>query len=145
MSLKRTNFHESLGRASQVHPGSDRAFGFIMATACAIISGLSYLLDATHWPLWSAIAAALALFAWLQPTLLAPFNRLWSKLGLLLHQVITPVIIGLVFFVIITPVGLGLRAMRKRPLELGFEPRRRSYWITLRKKPGQASPNAKQY
>ena len=145
MSFKQTKFHESLDRASQVPGGSDRAFGFIMASACAIISALSYLLDATSWPLWLGIAAALTLFAWMQPKLLAPLNRLWSKLSVLLHRLVTPVIMGLVFFLIITPAGLGLRVMRGRPLELGFEPRRSSYWITLNKNSRQISPNAKQY
>jgi hypothetical protein len=145
MSFKQTNFHESLDRASQVPGGSDRAFGFIMASACAIIAALSYLLNATLWPLWLGIAATLTLFAWLQPKLLAPLNRLWSKLSVLLHRLVTPVIMCFVFFLIITPVGLGLRAMRSRPLELGFEPRKSSYWITLKRNPRQVSPNAKQY
>jgi len=85
---------------------------------------------------WSprAVLAALALVA---PRALKPLNILWFRFGLLLHAIITPVVLGLMFFTVITPLGWLMRAFGKRPLSLGFDRTATSYWIH-RTPPGPA-------
>jgi hypothetical protein len=88
------------------------------------------------------IAAAFFLAALLMPAVLAPLNRLWFKFGMLLHRVVSPLVMGMLFYVVVTPIGLLMRLFGKRPLNLEFETAETSYWI-LRQPPGPAPETIK--
>lgn len=64
-----------------------------------------------------------------RPALLAPFTRAWLGLGKLMHAVVSPVTLGLVFFGVITPVAAVLKLMRRDALARRFEPAAPTYWI----------------
>jgi large-conductance mechanosensitive channel len=74
----------------------------------------------------SGLFLAAALFA---PKLLRPMNRVWFKFGLLLHHIINPLVMGLLFFLTVTPVAILMRLSGKDPLRLKSAPAARSYWI----------------
>lgn len=121
--------HENLAREEAVEGSSDRAFGIVFTVVFAVIGA---------WPLpwgnppriWALVlAAAFLAVALAAPALLAPLNRLWLRLGLLLHKIITPLVMGLIFFLAVTPTGLILRAMGKDPLRLRRDAAANSYWI----------------
>src|SRR6516225_10334139 len=97
--------------------------------------GLSFYQGGTRWPYWLAAAVIFALVAFYRPSLLAPLNRLWSKLGLVLFAVVSPLVLGIVYYGCITPVGWLMRLSGKDPLRLRFEPERKSYW-EARRPPG---------
>jgi hypothetical protein len=79
---------------------------------------------------WSLIAAGVfAGLALLIPAVLAPANRVWMKFGELLHHIVSPVALGVVFYVAVLPTGLILRLLGKDPLRLRFDPSATSYWI----------------
>lgn len=145
MAFGRTNFHENLRRESEVQAGPNRTFGLVMASACFIIAGVGWLRATSHWPFWSAAAITFGLTAWLQPAVLGPLNRLWFRLGLLMHRVVNPLVMGLLFFAVITPMGLLMRACRKRPLELKFQRALLSYWVARNDSELQPGSMAKQY
>jgi hypothetical protein len=90
---------------------------------------------------WWAFGLALAflILALAAPAWLAPLNRLWFKFGLVLQKVVSPIIMGLLFFGAVLPVGLIVRLRGKDPLRLkrSDEP---TYWIA-REPPGPA-PNS---
>ena len=68
--------------------------------------------------------------ALLRPNVLSPLNRLWIKLGVLMAIIMSPIVLGLLFFLVVTPVGLLMRATGKDPLRLRQDPRvgrRREY------------------
>ena len=83
--------------------------------------------------------AGLAVFL---PRVLRPLNLLWFKFGLLLHHIITPVVLGLMFYTVFTPIGLWMRLAGKRPLHLRFDPAARTYWMP-RDPPGPAAESFK--
>jgi hypothetical protein len=139
------SFHENLGREPETQAGSNRAFGLVMAAACFIIAGLGCLASTPHWPYWSSAATTFALTAWLRPTLLSPLNRLWFRLGLLLHRAVNPLVMGLVFFLVITPMGLLIRACGNCPLELKFRGAVPSYWVSRNRSELQPGRMDKQY
>ena len=76
------------------------------------------------------IAAAIAAFvsAW-RPTLLRPFNLAWYKFGLLLNKIVSPVVLGVLFYLIVTPIGLAARLSGKNLLQRR-KPDGPSYWLT---------------
>jgi predicted membrane metal-binding protein len=131
--------HESFDR-DEVRASSDRAFGFVFAAVFAIV-GL--------WPsafgeaprFWAlALALAFLAVAVIWPRLLHPLNRAWFKFGLLLHHVVTPVVMGLIFIVGVLPTALIMRLRRKDPLRLGR--RGESNWV-VRTPPGPAPESMK--
>ena len=109
---------------------SDRSFGFVFAVVFALIAG---------WPLWHAepprwwaagIAAAFALAALARPGILHPLNRAWLALGRLLHLVVSPLVMGAIFFLSVTPIGWIMRLRGKDVLSLARRSDLSSYWIT---------------
>jgi hypothetical protein len=117
---------------------SDRSFGLTFG-AIFLVVGLLPLWRAGGPRWWAVIAAgllwALAL-SW--PRVLAPANRAWFRIGLLMHRVINPVVMAAVFYVAVTPFGLLTRifrtglARRLRP-----DPHASSYWIARSGQPSR--------
>lgn len=134
---KQASFHEDFGREAPAKAGSDRAFGFVFAAVFAVI-GLWPMIAGGPPRLWALGVAAVFLFAALLfPKALAPLNRLWFKFGLLLHRIVSPLVMGLLFFVAVTPVALIMRLAGKDVLNLRFRRDAKSYWIE-RTPPGPA-------
>ena len=139
----RFGFHEDFGRAGSVKRSSDRALGLVFAAVFAIIA---------LWPLWSSgavrewaliVGAAIAVVALAIPRALRPLNRAWHGLGLALHRVVSPLVMGLLFFLTVTPTGLLMRLFGKDPLRLRLDPEAKSYWIE-RRPPGPAPETMRQ-
>lgn len=139
-----SNFHESLSLTRTVEIGSNRSFGLVMGAACLVLAGLGFWAGSAYWPVWAVAALAFASLVWLWPSLLYPLNRVWFWLGLALHKIVNPVLMGVLFFIVITPIGVLMRLSGKRPLGLKFEPEATSYWVT-RDSGFQPGPMTKQY
>jgi len=88
------------------------------------------------------VSGLFLLLAVLVPRVLAPANRLWTKFGLLLHHIVSPLALGVLFFLVVTPTGLLMRLFGKDPLRLRFDPAADSYWIK-RDPPGPAADSLK--
>lgn len=121
--------HESFDRNIPVQGSSNRTLGVVFAVVFLIIGAFPIIFgNAPRW--WSfVVAAAFALVALFVPASLGPLNRLWTRFGLLLHRIVSPVVLGIMFFLVVTPIGLLMRAFGKDPLRLRFEADARSYWI----------------
>ena len=109
---------------------SDRSFGYVFAVVFALIAG---------WPLWhgeaprwwaAVVALAFAAVALMRPNILHPLNRAWLALGRLLHLVVSPIVMGTIFFLCVTPIGWIMRRRGKDVLSLARRPDLPSYWIT---------------
>jgi len=122
--------HESFDREHETTASSERGFGLVFAAACAIVA----LVHAWHGKgpvavAWLSVAALFVVFALFWNAPLAPFNRLWSALGELLHSIANPLLMGLIFVFAVVPVGLVLRLAGKDMLRLRRDPAARTYWI----------------
>ena len=116
-------------------PGSERAFGLVFAGVFLLVA-LWPLLERASPRLWSvAVAAAFALFAFLAPRVLAPLNRLWFRVGELLHRIVSPIALGVIFFGVITPYAVVMRLFGRDELLLRRRSARDSYWVR-REPPG---------
>jgi hypothetical protein len=121
--------HESFDREEKVAGSSDRGFGYVFAGFFTLVAIVRWWKGQGGAGWFAAAAVAMLLVALLRPSLLAPFNRLWTKLALLISKVMNPVIMGIMFFLVVAPIGLIMRAFGKRPLALAFDPAAKSYWI----------------
>jgi len=129
--------HEDFGRDAIVQGSSDRAFGLVFTGVFAVV-GLWPLVSARPTRIWAlCVAGAFLIAALVRPAVLAPLNRLWLRLGLLLQRITNPIVLGLLFFGTVLPIGLLMRLTGKNPLRLGFDRDAQSYWIE-RQPPGPA-------
>jgi saxitoxin biosynthesis operon SxtJ-like protein len=133
--------HESFDRG-EVKASSDRSFGLVFAAVFAIVA---------FWPLMSrggvrlwalALAAFFVATAVVRPRLLRPLSRAWFKIGLILHHVMTPIVMGIIFVLGVLPTAVVMRMRRKDPLRI--DPRRRgeTNWV-IRTPPGPSPDTMK--
>ena len=127
--------HEVFSREEKIEVGSDRWFGIVMAAALLAVTSLNAWHSSRLWP-WTGGLAALFLAAGLfRPSVLNPLNRIWLKFGLLLHRLVNPIVMALVFYGTVLPTGLVMRMLGKDLLRLKRQPGADSYWI-VRQPPG---------
>jgi hypothetical protein len=126
---KNLQFHESLEERTQVKLGSERSLAIVFAIVFLIIALWPLLRSAgpRYWAL--AIAATFLLLGFLAPRTLTPLNRLWFRFGMVLHRVISPVVMAVIFYGTVAPTGLIMRLMGRDPLRLKFDQEAASYWI----------------
>jgi len=121
--------HDSLHRREQAQASSDRVLGLVFATVFLAIALFPWLFGGGL-RLWALVAGgAFATTALLLPSLLAPLNRVWTQFGMLLHKVMSPLVLGIMFFLVITPMGLVMRWLGKDPLRLHVDRELPSYWL----------------
>lgn len=132
---QQSSFHEDLGRENEVKAGSERALGIVFATVFIIIGLWPLMGDGAvrHWAL--IIAGVFLALSFLAPNLLKPLNWLWFRFGLILHKVVNPIIMALLFFTTVTPVALLMKLFGKDSLNRKFDPSAKTYWIE-REPPG---------
>jgi hypothetical protein len=125
-------------RSSRAKASSDRAFGLVFAALFGVLAIASARYVKQSWPWYAAISGGFLIISWLRPTFMAPLNRVWTGFGILLGHVVTPVVMGTLFFLVVTPVAWLARRLGKDFLRLGRDPGAESYWIE-RDPPGPAS------
>jgi saxitoxin biosynthesis operon SxtJ-like protein len=127
-----TALHEEFSRGHEkTEPTSNRRFGFIVGAIFLIIACLRAFLvdniDVASGTL-GLVGFGLIAAAALVPNALEPVQWAWGRLGLLLHKITNPLLLGLIFVVTIIPTGLIMRMLGKDPMTRRFD-RSASYWI----------------
>ena len=110
-------------------PPSDRIFGFVFACVFAILGAISMLRGGAlslYLFAFSALTLAVALG---RPMWLAPLNRLWMRFGELLHRLVSPVVLGVIFFGVIAPFALVMKLFGRDSMRRRHDPEATSYWI----------------
>lgn len=139
MSKQTTQLHETLHRDEVIEGSTDRAFGLTVGGILGAIAAWRYF--AVGWSTVTmtlvAIAVPLVALGAVAPSLLAPLNRAWTRLGLVMFKVVNPVVMLLLYAISIVPIGLVMRAVGHDPLRRSFDRGAGSYWIR-RDPPGPA-------
>ncbi len=135
--------HESFVPRDKTVMGSDRSFGLVFAVFFAVITLLPWSFSESG-PFWWALvpSGAFLLVALARPVWLRPLNRVWFRFGLLLNRLISPLVLGLLFYLTVVPTGLLMRLFGKRPIPTGFSAEAESYWVP-RDPPGPAPESMK--
>ena len=112
----------------EIKISSNRSFGIVFFIVFLLI-GIYPLLNDDHLRIWSLIISiAFLILGLLNSKILFPLNKIWFKFGILLGKIISPLIMGLIFFVVVTPIGLLMRLFNKDLINLKFN-KSKSYWI----------------
>ena len=112
----------------EIKISSNRSFGIVFFIVFLLIAFYP-LLKGDDLRIWSLIISFIFLILGLiNSKLLTPLNRIWFKFGLLLGKFISPLIMGIIFFVVVTPIGIIMRLLKKDLLNLKYN-KKKTYWI----------------
>ena len=113
---------------NDVKISSNRSFGVVFFIVFLLIA-LYPVINNEEIRVWSLIVSLIFLvLGLLNSKILNPLNKLWFKFGIFLGKVISPIVMGLIFFFVVTPIGLLMRLLNKDLLNLKFNSNN-SYWI----------------
>ena len=113
---------------TEIKIGSNKSFGIVFFIVFLLIA-IYPLINNGELRIWSLVVAIIFFILGLvNSKVLTPLNKLWFKFGLLLGKVISPIIMGIVFFLVVTPTALIMRIIGKDLLNLKFN-NKKSYWI----------------
>ena len=107
---------------------SNKSFGIVFFVVFLLIA-LYPLIYSGEIRLWSIIVSfTFLVLGLLNSKILTPLNKIWFKFGIFLGKLISPVIMGIIFFLVVTPIGLIMRMLGKDLLNLKYN-KNKSYWI----------------
>tara|TARA_B100001287_G_scaffold191839_1_gene162118 strand:+ start:492 stop:890 length:399 start_codon:yes stop_codon:yes gene_type:complete len=119
---------------SSIKIGSNRSFGIVFSIVFLIISFYP-LTNGNEILVWSLILSIIFfLLGIINSILLKPLNFLWFKFGIFLGSFVSPIIMGLVYFLVVFPTFLILRIFKKNYLNIKYDKNKLSYWITIKEK-----------
>ena len=115
---------------SEIDLPSNRKFGFFFIFVFALAAAYFYYSANVSWT-YVFIAAALAflLVTLLKSDALLPLNKLWMRFGLLLGLIVSPIVLGFLFFGLFTPIAMLMRLSGRDELRLKFA-QKVSHWIS---------------
>ena len=112
--------------------GSNRSFGIVFFIVFLIISFWP-LLNSNDIRIWSLVISIIFLILGLiNSKILTPLNKLWFKFGIFLGNIISPIVMGVIYFIVVTPIALILKVFNKDVLNLK-KTKNSSYWINKEK------------
>ena len=115
---------------SDIELPSNKKFGFFFTFVFAILAFYFLFIDSILWAQALALLAVLfLLITVIIPQVLLPLNKLWMRLGLLLGMIVSPIVLGIIFFGLVTPYGVVMRMFGRDELRLKFT-KKSSHWIS---------------
>ena len=125
----------------EIKISSNKSFGIVFSIFFLLIS-VYLLLNNNPIYYWSLFVSFIFLVLGLMNSkILSPLNLLWFKFGILLGRIISPVVMGIIFFLVVTPISIILKIFGKDVLNLKFN-NNKTYWIV---KDGPKSNMKKQF
>ena len=112
----------------EIKISSNRSFGIVFFIVFLLIA-LYPLLKGNDLRIWSLLISFIFLaLGLINSKILTPLNKLWFKFGLLLGRFVSPLIMGIIFFVVVTPIAIIMRLLKKDLLNLKYN-KKETYWI----------------
>ena len=128
-------------KSTKIKIGSNKSFGIVFFTVFLIIA-IWPLLNGYEIRYWSLIISIVfLLLGILNSKILTPLNKIWFKIGILLGNVISPIVMSIIFFLVVTPTSFIMKILGKDLLNLKKNTKN-SYWI---KKQNQNSRMKQQF
>ena len=108
--------------------GSNRSFGIVFFVVFLLVSFYPLINEENirYWSLF--ISFIFLILGLLNSKILTPLNKIWFKFGILLGKIISPLVMGIIFFLVVTPIGFLMKMFKKDLLNLKFN-KDKSYWI----------------
>ena len=112
----------------EIKIGSNKSFGIVFSIVFLLIS-IYPLINDENIRYWSLLISFVFLvLGLLNSKILTPLNKIWFKFGILLGKIISPLVMGIIFFIVVTPIGILMKILKKDLLNLKYN-NNKSYWI----------------
>ena len=132
-------------RLPEVQLPSNRKFGIFAVFCFTVLAIYLMMYGSSHYAIFSILISFLLMgLTLVAPDLLLPLNRLWMRLGLILGIIVSPLVMGLIFFGVFTPISLLMSIIGRDELRLKPQ-RKESHWIVKEKHVSGASGFKLQY
>ena len=114
--------------SKKIKVSSNKSFGIVFSIFFLFISIYLFLNEypTYYWSLF--VSVIFLLLGLMNSKILSPLNLLWFKFGLLLGKIVSPFVMGIIFFVVVTPISILLKIFGKDVLNLKFN-NNKTYWI----------------
>ena len=113
---------------SEIKIGSNKSFGIVFFIVFFLIATYP-LINNQDVRLWFLLISFIFLILGLiNSKILNPLNKLWFKFGIFLGKIVSPIVMGIIFFFVVTPTGIIMRVLGKDLLNLKYN-NNKSYWI----------------
>ena len=114
---------------SKIKISSNRNFGLVFFVVFLIVA-LWPLKSEENIKLWSlALSIIFFILGILNSKLLTPLQRMWFKFGIFLGAIVSPIVMGMIYFLVVTPIGIFMRFLGKDLLKKDKVKNVSTYWI----------------
>ena len=115
---------------SEIELPSNKKFGFFFTFVFAIASAYFYYSTSALWAYtFGLISLTLLIVSTIKAEILLPFNKLWMRFGYLLGMIVSPIVLGIIFFGLFTPIAFIMRLSGRDELRLKFL-KKPSHWVS---------------
>ena len=115
---------------SEIELPSNRKFGFFFTFIFVVVAAYFYYSDNATWAyMFIAAASAFMLVTLIKSDALLPLNKLWMRFGILLGMIVSPIVLGVIFFGLFTPIAILMRLSGRDELRLKYA-QKASHWIS---------------
>ena len=115
---------------SEIELPSNRKFGFFFSFVFALVAAYFYFSTNVSWAyVFIATALIFLIITLIKSDALLPLNKLWMRFGLLLGMIVSPIVLGIIFFELFTPIAILMRLSGRDELRLKFT-QKASHWIS---------------
>ena len=117
-------------KTSELQLPTNKKFGFFFAAVFLVATTYFYINNASSSvvSILGVVGLSFLVATLVNPDVLLPLNRLWMRFGLLLGMIISPIVMGIIFFGLFTPMSLTMRLFRRDELRLRFK-NKKTHWI----------------
>ena len=116
-------------RSSEIELPSNRKFGFFFTFIFSVAATYFYYSAKLGWVyVFLAAAFVFLIITLVKSNALLPLNKLWFRFGLLLSMIVSPIVLGVIFFGLFTPIALLMRLSGRDEMKLKYS-QKESHWI----------------
>ena len=112
----------------KIQISSNKSFGVVFFIFFFIISVYPLTKDQNIIIWCFVLSVVFLILGLLNSSVLTPLNKIWFKFGIFLGKIVSPLVMGIIFFLVVTPIGFFMRALGKDLLNLKYN-KNKSYWI----------------
>tara|TARA_Y100000817_G_C16432967_1_gene357222 strand:+ start:78 stop:470 length:393 start_codon:yes stop_codon:yes gene_type:complete len=114
---------------NEIKISSNKSFGFVFFVIFIVIALWPLLNEGNIRILSLILSLVFLILGLLNSKILTPLNKLWIRFGILLGTIVSPLVMGIIYFGVVTPIGIIMRLFRKDILNLKIDKNKNTYWI----------------
>ena len=116
-------------KKNEIKISSNKSFGFVFFVIFIVIALWPLLNEGNIRILSLILSLVFLILGLLNSKILTPLNKLWIRFGILLGTIVSPLVMGIIYFGVVTPIGIIMRLFHKDILNLKIDKNKNTYWI----------------